>query len=172
TIRVFAPIRGRARVQTELADERGRVVLTDDAGAVLAELTGVELKPLDLASVPLSLEQKIFDAAWVQSPAAEGDAVADGTWVVLAETDTADATTELATQLVDRLTSSTRRAISAPLGDQSAVAEVFAKTADSQPVGIVVLLAKRPFDGLAADAALRRAHDLVLDISAAAHAAV
>src|SRR6185437_7274160 len=33
TIRVFAPIRGRARVQTELADERGRVVLTDDAGA-------------------------------------------------------------------------------------------------------------------------------------------
>src|SRR6185437_6865892 len=56
--------------------------------------------------------------------------------------------------------------------DQSAVAEVFAKTADSQPVGIVVLLAKRPFDGLAADAALRRAHDLVLDISAAAHAAV
>ena len=55
------------------------------------------------------------------------------------------------------------------------MAEAFAKTADSQPVGIVVLLAKRPFNGddsEATDAALRRAHDLVLDISAAAHAAV
>ena len=48
---------------------RGHIVLTDDAGAALAELTGVELKPVDLASVPLSLEQKIFDADWVQSPA-------------------------------------------------------------------------------------------------------
>ena len=168
TIRVFAPIRGRARAQVELADERGRVVLTDDGGAVLAELTGVELKPIDLASVPLSLEQKVFDAAWVPSPVTGGGSVADGAWVVLAETDTED----LATAITDKLTSSTRRAVSAALGDESAVAEAFAKTADSKPVGIVVLLADRPFDIEATDAALKRAHDLVVDITAAAHAAV
>ncbi len=89
TIRVFAPIRSRVRSHAELEKDshRGHIVLTDDAGAVLAELTGVELKPVDLASVPLSLEQKIFDAAWVPSPATHGGAVADGTWVVLAESD-------------------------------------------------------------------------------------
>ncbi len=169
TIRVFGPIRGHARVHTELTDEHGRVVLTDDAGAVLAELTGIELKPVDLATVPLSLEQKIFDAAWVQSPAA-GGVVADGAWVVLAESD--DATTALATEITDTLTSSTRRAVSATLSDEAAVAEAFAKTADSKPVGIVVLLANRPFDGVETDAALQRAQDLVVDISAVAHAAV
>jgi phthiocerol/phenolphthiocerol synthesis type-I polyketide synthase D len=180
TIQVFAPIGGRVRSHAQLeqgaggpAGHRGHIVLTDEAGAVLAELTGIELKPVDLASVPLSLEQKIFDAAWVQSPAAHGGAVADGTWVVLAETDPAAETTALAAELTDKLTSSTRRAVSATLSDEDAVAEAFAKTAaDSKPVGIVVLLAKRPFDSVDTDAALKRAHDLVVDISAAAHAAV
>ncbi|WP_428341141.1 SDR family NAD(P)-dependent oxidoreductase [Mycobacterium sp.] len=176
TIRVFAPIQRRARAHAELADERGHrghIVLTDTAGAVLAELTGVELKPVDLATVPLSLEQMIFDAAWVQSPAAQGGAVADGTWVVLSEFDPAGETADLAAALTDKLTSSTRRAVSATLGDESAVAEVFAKTAaDAKRVGIVVLLATPPFDGVDTDVALHRAHNLVLDITAAAHAAV
>src|SRR5882757_9166626 len=151
TIRVFGPIRGRARSHTELVEgqdgHRGRIVLTDDTGATIAELTGIELKPVDLASVPLSLEQKIFDAAWVQNPAPQGDAVADGTWLVLAESDSE--TTALAVQITTWFTSPTRRVISATLADESAVAEAFAKTGgDSQfpPVGIVVLLAKRPFD--------------------------
>ncbi len=180
TIRVFAPIRGRAHSHAELEQgsegHRGRVVLADDAGTVLAELTGVELKPVDLASVPLPLEQKIFDAAWVPSPAAPGGAVADGTWVVLAEADPAAETTDLAAAVTDKLTSSNRRAISARLADESAVAEAFAKTAaDAKPVGVIVLLANRPFDGFdtdATDGALQRAQDLVVDISAAAHAAV
>ncbi|UMB70946.1 type I polyketide synthase [Mycobacterium paraterrae] len=170
TIRVFAPVRGSIRVHTEVAGERGRVVLADDVGAVLAELIGVEFKPVDLASVPLSLQQKVFDASWVQSPTAGDGAVADGSWVVLAETD--PETTALAAELTDTLTSSTRRAVSAALADGSAVAEAFAKTADSKPVGIVVLLAKRSFDGVDTDAALQRAQDLVTDISAAAHSAV
>src|SRR6202023_1325791 len=113
-----------------------------DPGATIAELTGIELKPVDLASVPLSLEQKIFDAAWVQNPAPQGDAVADGTWVVLAESDSE--TTALAAEITTRFTSPTRRVISATLADESAVAEAFAKTGgDAQfaPVGIVVLLA-------------------------------
>jgi phthiocerol/phenolphthiocerol synthesis type-I polyketide synthase D len=176
TIRVFGPIRGRARSHTELVEQgqdghRGRIALTDEAGAVLAELTGVELKPVDLASVPLSLEQKIFDAAWVQNPAAHGDVVADGTWVVLAESDSE--TTALAAEITTRLRSPARRVISATLADESAVAEAFTKTAaDPKPVGIVVLLAKRPFDAASTDAALGRAQDLIVQISAAGHAAV
>ena len=183
TIRVFAPIRGRVHSHAELEQggdshrspdgHQGHIVLTDDAGAALAELTGVELKPVDLASVPLSLEQKIFDAAWVQSPALRGGAVADGSWVVLAETDPAARQPLSQPNLTDKLTSSTRRAVSASLADESAVAAAFAKTAaDAKRVGIVVLLAKPSFDGLDADAALQRAHNLVVDISAAAHAAV
>ncbi len=181
TIRVFAPIRGRVRSHAELVESgqdgqrghRGRIVLTDEAGAVLAELTGVELKPVDLASVPLSLEQKIFDAAWVQSPAARGGTVSDGTWVVLAEPDAE--TAALAAEVTAAFSSPTRRVVSATLTGDSAVAEAFGEAAaDPQfpPVGIVVLLAKRPFDGLDTEAALTRAHDLVVDISAAAHAAV
>jgi phthiocerol/phenolphthiocerol synthesis type-I polyketide synthase D len=123
--------------------------------------------------VPLSLEQKIFDAAWVQNPAPQGDAVADGTWVVLAESDSE--TTALAAEITTRFTSPARRVISATLADESAVAEAFAKTGDDSqfpPVGIVVLLAKRLFDAADTDAALSRAQDLILQISAAAHAAV
>jgi phthiocerol/phenolphthiocerol synthesis type-I polyketide synthase D len=178
TIRVFGPIRGRARSHTELVEQgqdghRGRIALTDDTGATIAELTGIELKPVDLASVPLSLEQKIFDAAWVQNPASHGDVVADGTWVVLAESDSE--TTALAAEITTRFTSPARRVISATLADESAVAEAFAKTGDDSqfpPVGIVVLLAKRPFDAADTDAALSRAQDLIVQISAAAHAAV
>ena len=178
TIRVFGPIRGRARSHTEVVEQgqdghRGRIVLTDDTGSTIAELTGIELKPVDLASVPLSLEQKIFDAAWVQNPAPQGDAVADGTWVVLAESDSE--TTALAAEIATRFTSPARRVISATLADESAVAEAFAKTGDDSqfpPVGIVVLLAKRPFDAADTDAALSRAQDLIVQISAAAHAAV
>ena len=96
--------------------------------------------------------------------------------MVLAESDPAAETTALAAELTDKLTSSTRRAVSATLADESAVAEAFAKTAaDPKPVGIIVLLAKQSFDGFdtdATDAALQRAHDLVVDITAAAHAAV
>ena len=178
TIRVSGPIRGRALSHTELVEQgqdghRGRIVLTDDTGTTIAELTGIELKPVDLASVPLSLEQKIFDAAWVQSAAPQGDAVPDGTWVMLAESDSE--TTTLAAEITTRFTSPTRRVFNATLADESAVAESFATTGDDPhfpPVGIVVLLAKRPFDGADADGALRRAQDLIVQISAAAHAAV
>jgi len=173
TIQVFGPIRGRARAHLESADERGRIVLTDDAGAVLAELTGVEFKVVDPAGVPMSLEQKIFDAAWVQTPGAEGGAVAAGTWVVLTEND--PEVTQFAADVTAALTSPTRRVVSATLADESGVAAAVAGTAAEQPVGIVVLLAKRPFDGFdadATDAALKRAHDLVVHVSAAAHAAV
>jgi phthiocerol/phenolphthiocerol synthesis type-I polyketide synthase D len=57
TIRVFGPVPGRARCYVDLAEQgqggyRGRIVLTDDAGIPVAELTGIELRPVDLATVP------------------------------------------------------------------------------------------------------------------------
>src|SRR6202012_2444457 len=84
-------------------------------------------------------------------------------------------TMALAAEITNRLTSPTRRVISAALADQSAVTEAFAKTGDDSqfpPVGIVVLLAQHPFDGADTEAALSRAQDLIVQISAAAPAAV
>ena len=182
TIRVFGPIRRRAHCHADMTEQesgayRGRIVLTDETGTPTAELTGIELRPVDLSTVPLALEQKIFDTAWVQSPAPQRDAASDpvpaGSWVVLAESDAR--TTALAAKLTARLSSPTRRVISEELSGESAVLEAFAKTAADPkfpPVGIIVLLGTRPFDGTDADAALGRAQELIWAISAAAHAAV
>ena len=64
--------------------------------------------------------------------------------------------------------------VSATLADESAVAEAFAKTAadPTRRSASSYCWRSAPFDGADTDAALQRAHDLVVDISAAAHAAV
>jgi phthiocerol/phenolphthiocerol synthesis type-I polyketide synthase D len=182
TIRVFGPIRRRARchadlVEQEPGDYRGRIILTDDTGTPTAELTGIELRPVDPRTVPLPLEQKIFDTVWVQSSTPEtgsaSDPVPAGSWLLLADADSEEKA--LAAQLATRLGSPTRRVISEELLDESAVLEAFAKTAanpEFPPVGIIVFLGTRSFDGTDADGALRRAHELIWAISAAAHAAV
>jgi phthiocerol/phenolphthiocerol synthesis type-I polyketide synthase D len=152
---------------------RGNIVLTDETGTTIAELTGIELRPVDLGSVPLDLGQKIFDAAWVASPAPAGDAVADGTWLVL--TESAAETTAFAEQITAAFQSPKRRAVTATLSDETAVSGAFAATAGDPnfpPVGIVVLLDQRPSGADDTDVALSRAQDLIWDISAAAHAAV
>jgi phthiocerol/phenolphthiocerol synthesis type-I polyketide synthase D len=177
TIRVFGAVGGRVHCHVELAEpeqggHRGNIVLTDETGTPIAELTGVELRPVDLSSVPLDLGQKIFDAAWVASPAPAGAAAPDGTWVVLSES--GSEATAFAKQIAAALQSPTRRAVTAALSDD-AVSDTFATTAGDPkfpPVGIVVVLDKRPFDGDDTDAALSRAQDLILEITAAAHAAV
>ncbi|MGA9489405.1 MAG: SDR family NAD(P)-dependent oxidoreductase, partial [Mycobacterium sp.] len=175
TIRVFGAIGARVHCLTDLAEEqggyRGRITLTDETGTPVAELAGVELRPVDLSSVPMDLGQKIFDAAWVVSPAPAGASVADGTWVVLAEDDTE--TTAFAEQIAAGFGSPTRRVVTATLSDT--VSDAFTSTAGDPnfpPVGIVVLLADRPFGGDDTDAALSRAQDLIWEITAAAHAAV
>jgi phthiocerol/phenolphthiocerol synthesis type-I polyketide synthase D len=178
TIRVFGAIRARVHCHADLAEQgqdgyRGNIVLTDETGTTIAELTGIELRPMDLGSVPLDLGQKIFDAAWVASPAPAGDAVADGTWLVL--TESAADTTAFAEQITAAFQSPKRRAVTATLSDETAVSGAFAQTAadpNFPPVGIVVLLDQRPFGADDTDAALSRAQDLIWDISAAAHAAV
>ncbi|MCV7257382.1 SDR family NAD(P)-dependent oxidoreductase, partial [Mycobacterium shimoidei] len=179
SIRVFGPVARRTRCHTELVEQspggyQGRIVFTDDTGTATAELTGIELRPVDPRAVALPLEHKIFDTAWMDSPLPEADsATLSGSWLLLADTD--NETTALATDFASRFDAPGRRVIRAELGDESAVREAFADTAGNQelpPAGIVVFLGTRSFDGADTDAVLARAHDLIYSISAVAHAAV
>jgi phthiocerol/phenolphthiocerol synthesis type-I polyketide synthase D len=182
TIRVFGPSRRRARCRTDLVEQapgdyRGRIVLTDDAGTVTAELTDIELRPVDPAAVRLPLEQKIFDAVWAQSSTPESgsasDRVAGGSWLLLADSDSE--TTTLVADVAARLSSPTRRVVSGALSDESAVVEAFAKTAADEklpPAGVIVFLGSPSFDGTDFDGALRRAQELIGTISATAHTVV
>jgi phthiocerol/phenolphthiocerol synthesis type-I polyketide synthase D len=180
TIRVFGPSRRRARCHADLVEQapgdyRGRVVLTDDAGTVTAELTGIELRSVDPGALRLPLEQKIFDAVWVQSPAPQtgsgDDRIPAGSWLLLADSDS-DA---LVADVSARLSSPSRRVVSGALSDESTAVQAFAKTAaDDQlpPAGVIVFLGAPTFDGNDFDGALRRAEELIARISAAAHAVV
>ena len=182
TIRVFGSSQRRARCHPDLAEQapgdyRGRVVLTDDAGTVTAELTGIELRPVDPSAVRLPLEQKIFDAVWVQSSTPQtgsaDDRIPTGSWLLLADSDSE--TAALAAEFSARLSSPTRRVVSVALSDEPAVVEAIAKTAGDEnlpPAGVIVFLRQPSFDGNDFDGALRHAQELIERISATAHAVV
>ncbi|MGB8795709.1 MAG: type I polyketide synthase [Mycobacterium sp.] len=182
TIRVFGSSQRRARCHADLAEQapgdyRGRVVLTDDAGTVTAELTGIELRPVDPSAVRLPLEQKIFDAVWVQSSTPQtgsaDDRIPTGSWLLLADSDSE--TAALAAEFSARLSSPTRRVVSVALSDEPAVVEAIAKTAADEnlpPAGVIVFLGQPSFDGNDFDGALRHAQELIERISATAHAVV
>ena len=77
-IRVFREVGRHARCHAEVVDldeagagKLGTVILTDDAGNPTAEITGIYVRRVERRAIPLPLEQKIFDTAWVQSPAAD-----------------------------------------------------------------------------------------------------
>ena len=131
--------------------------------------------------MPLPLTQKIFDTEWVESSAAEPgrgvSAAPAGSWLLLTDpgTGTDAETTALVAEFATRFSSPTRRVITGELSDESAVREALAKaTADPElpPVGIVVFVGKRSFDGTDSDGALRRARELIWSISVAARATV
>jgi phthiocerol/phenolphthiocerol synthesis type-I polyketide synthase D len=182
TVRLFGRSPRRVRCHADLAEQapgdyRGRIVLTDDAGTVTAELTGIELRPVDPRSVPLPLEQKIFDAVWVQSsPLQTGsasDRVGGGSWLLLADSDSK--TEQLVADVAGRLSSPTRRVVTGALSDNPAVVQDFAKTAgdgELSPAGVIVFLGQPSFDGTDFDGALRRAQELIEAISTTAHAVV
>ncbi len=187
TIRVFGQVGRRAKCRTELAspeheggERLGRIVLMDDMDTPTAEIAGVCLRPIDASMVALPLAQKVFDTEWAESPTRPGrgtSAAPAGTWLLLSDNDPATdgETTALAAEFATRFSSPTRRVISAELSDESAVREAFAKaTADSElpPVGTIVFVGQRSFDGADVDGALRRARELVWSISVAARATV
>ncbi len=168
TIRVFREVGRHARCHAEVVDldeagagKLGTVTLTDDAGNVMAELTGVYVRRVERRAIPLPLEQKIFDTAWVQSPLAGEAAAAPGSWLVLADSQTSAASEEFAALW----RSTGRRVISADLTDESDVRAAFAETgadAERPPTGVVMFIGSVPTD-LAE--AVTRARDLVWAIA-------
>jgi phthiocerol/phenolphthiocerol synthesis type-I polyketide synthase D len=179
-IRLFGEVGRHARCRAELtsldddgAGKLGRITLMDEAGRPTAEITGVYLRRVDRRAVPLPLGQKIFDTTWVESAPPSGrDLSLAGSWLLLS----ADSDTEaLVDDFVARFSSSTRRVISEDLSGEAAVLEAFAKTASDPelpPVGVVIFVGQRSFDGAGADDALGRTRELIWAISATLRALV
>ena len=73
-IRVFGEVGRRARCRAELVNPdgdgagiMGRVLITDDTGRPTAEISGIYLQRVQRRTVPMPLEQKIFDTEWVHT---------------------------------------------------------------------------------------------------------
>jgi len=167
TVRVFGPVGRRARCRVE----PGHILLLDDAGAPIAELSGTEFAAVDAGSLPTSLDQMTFATQWVESPLAAGQA-APGSWVLLTDGDAE--TAALAANLAARFESSTRRLISADLADEHAVADAVAKAAadpDLPAAGMIALVGRGGFDATDPDGTLRRSRELIVHLSQAARAA-
>ncbi|QZA05890.1 SDR family NAD(P)-dependent oxidoreductase [Mycolicibacter heraklionensis] len=175
-VRVFAPVGRQVRCHTEVSSHEdkvavGRVVLTDDSGAVVAELTGVELRPLDPRSLRVPLGQKLFAAEWALSSAPDVAGAVDGSWLVLSEPSAG----ELAAQFGARLAGPNRKVVTGRFADEPALSEAVARTAADPahpPAGIVVFLDRAGFDGSDPDGALARARELIWTAASTARAAV
>ncbi|WP_133055713.1 SDR family NAD(P)-dependent oxidoreductase, partial [Mycolicibacter senuensis] len=182
-VRVLGRMGRQLRCHTELTSRDDtaavcRIVLTDDSGAVLAELAGVELRPVDPRSLRVPLEQKLFVTEWIEAAAPEPTGAPAGSWLLLTEPDAAGdgdgGTKRLASAFAARLAGPDRKVITAPFADQPALTEAVAQAgADPAhpPAGIVVVLAQHGAD-IADPQALARARDLIWTASTAARAAV
>jgi phthiocerol/phenolphthiocerol synthesis type-I polyketide synthase D len=185
SLRVFGEVGRRARCHAELVSlddegsgKLGKFTLTDEGGTVLAEATGIYLRRVQRRTVPLPLEQKVFESAWVGTAApprdagAVAEATAPGSWLVLSHD---PETKAIAEDFAARFGAETRRVIGADMTDESAVLAAFASAAadpERPPAGVVVLVENGSFDGTDAEGATGRAQDLVWAVSTAAKAVV
>ena len=171
SIRVFGEVGRRAKCRAELlgvredsGDAQGRVTLTDETGAVLARVDGVQLKRIQRRTVPLPLSQKIFDTRWAES-AAPAAGSPTGSWLVLADGAAALAT---ATDFADRFGGPQRKVVTADLADDAAVRDGF-ETATSAPelppAGVVVVIDHPAFDGTGAEDALAHTREVLWRIA-------
>ena len=179
SVRVFGEIGRRAKCRAELVsvsedsgDAMGRVTLTDDTGAVLAQISDVHLKRIQRRTVPLPLSQKIFDSVWAESPTPSGASSSGptGTWLALTDTATALLTAE---EFAGRFGAPNRRVITAELGEEAAVREAFATaTADPDlpPEGVVVFVDHPAFDGTDTTAGLVHAQNVIWGVAGAVRA--
>ncbi|CQD10500.1 phenolpthiocerol synthesis type-I polyketide synthase PpsD [Mycobacterium lentiflavum] len=162
SVRVYANPGRRARCRAQLsgldeggAGKLGRIVLTDDAGAVTAEVNDIYVRRVERRSVPLPLSQKVFDTSWVPRPVGAGPSDIPGSWLLLTDGHSARSR-QLADQFIARWRSPAHRVVTADLHDESAVLAAFAETAgdpERPPVGVVVFVADNPSvtkDGIAA----------------------
>ncbi|WP_156763412.1 type I polyketide synthase, partial [Mycobacterium scrofulaceum] len=174
-IRVYGDPGRRARCRVQLtnldeggAGKLGRIVLTDDAGTVTAEINDIYLRRVERRSVPLPLSQKVFDTTWVPQPIAATGSEAPGSWLVLATAETRDR----AEAFVTGWRSPARRLVTADLHDEPAVLAAFADTAgdpERPPVGVVVFVAPNP---AVADGGITQARETVWSISTVIRAIV
>ncbi|MDT5312044.1 MAG: phthiocerol/phenolphthiocerol synthesis type-I polyketide synthase [Mycobacterium sp.] len=183
TLRVFGDTGRRARCHAALvnlddegAGKLGRIVLMDPAGQPTAEITGVYLRRVERRTVPLPLEQKIFDIRWQESAppetGGESSAAAAGSWLMLSD---GSETKAFADRFAAAFAGPSRRVVTEHLFDESAVIEAFAKTAsdpDVPPVGVVVFVGTRSFDATTSDDALERTRATISSISATLRATV
>src|SRR6202012_1731718 len=168
-IRVFGEVGRRARCRAELINPdggdsgasgiMGRVLITDEAGKPTAEISGIYLQRVQRRTVPMPLEQKIFDTEWVETPV-DAATAPDGSWLVL--TDGVESET-MAKEFTAAFGSPTRRVLSAGLSQESAVLEAFSQAAGNAelpPVGVVVFAGRQTFDGSESGDAPGRGRDL------------
>ncbi|ORV92768.1 polyketide synthase [Mycobacterium interjectum] len=149
TLRVYGDPGRRARCWSQLtsldeagAGKLGRIVLTNESGAVTAEINDIYLRRVDRRSVPLPLSQKIFDTAWVTRPIGATHAEVPGSWLVLTGAPAPDIE-----RLVADWRSPVRRVITADLKDEPAVLAAFAETAgdpEHPPVAVVAFVGANP----------------------------
>ncbi|WP_204807918.1 type I polyketide synthase [Mycobacterium riyadhense] len=150
------------------AGKVGRIVMTDEAGNVTAELNDIYLRSVERRSVPLPLTQKIFESRWVEKtlPAATAAQADPGSWLVLSAgaMDAADAFTA-------GWRSQSRRVTTASLDDEPAMLAAFAETAgdpEHPPAGVIAFLP----DGPTGPDQVAQARDLVWSISTVVRAVV
>ncbi|BBY21631.1 type I polyketide synthase [Mycobacterium stomatepiae] len=149
SVRVYRNPGRRARCRAQLsgldeggAGKLGRIVLTDDTGAVAAEINDIYVRRVERRSVPLPLSQKVFDTTWVPRPVVAGPADVPGSWLVLTEGQPPEAAA-----FIEGWRSPAHRVVTADLQDESAVLAAFADTAgdpERPPVGVVVFVAANP----------------------------
>jgi phthiocerol/phenolphthiocerol synthesis type-I polyketide synthase D len=145
------------------AGKLGKIVLTDDAGTVTAEINDIYLRRVERRSAPLPLAQKIFDTTWAETPIAGAVASdAAGSWLVLTDAGSK------AQEFIEQWRSPARRVITADLGDESAILAAFAETAgdpERPPVGVVAFIDDGADASSITDGRLTRARDSVWAIS-------
>ncbi|RPA66288.1 SDR family NAD(P)-dependent oxidoreductase [Gordonia oryzae] len=164
------------------ADKLGSFILSDESGAAVAVASGIYLRRVERHSVPLPLEQKLFDTEWVPAdlPSDASGQLADGSWLIL--TGLSSTSESSADDLADVLgRSPSRRVIRAmPAGTtgsgttgsgaahtEAAIADLHADSA-APAAGVVVMLDTETFDPCGA--ASEQSRELVWSVTSAIRA--
>ena len=176
-IRVFGEVGRRARCRAELVNPdgnglegpgiMGRVLITDESGTPTAEISGIYLQRVQRRTVPMPLEQKIFDTEWIETPLDAAATAPDGSWLVLTDGAESEA---VAKEFTAAFGTPTRRVVTADLSQESAVLEAFSQAAgdaELPPVGVVIFAGRQSFDGSESGDAAGRGRDLTWGLASA-----
>ena len=182
SLRVLGPVGRTATCSARVVDAEngvdkiGDFVLSDDNGRPFLAGSQVYLRRVQSHTVPLPLEQKLFDTQWQPAPlpADASSAIPAGSWLVLSSFSAGQTADVLAADFAQTLGDvDHRRVIAADMFDDAAVAAAFGEaTGDPThpPAGVIVMVDKQGFDASAASAT--RARDLVWSVTSAVRTVV